>query len=307
MPHPTAMKIACLLPAVLLAACAFPEPKVEVRAPLPIELAYREGPEGLVLMTGRVNDKQDVSFILDTGAPVTVLIDGKRTRELGLDTREARSLGDPDDPATPVGVIRKDFGVTFGPVALSGLSAVVIPEDRIPCPERVDAIGFAGVVGADLFRRFVVEIDPAAKRVRLHDPAAWQLPTGATVIPLTFRGNHPSVPAKIRLASGETVEREVHLDTGMTKALSLVAGSHPAIVMPKQGKTRKSCLVGGMQEERVGAPASVSLGGRSFEVGEPIYSDGTRIKVQKNGAIGIALFRDGHLAIDYPGKRIVVF
>jgi hypothetical protein len=77
--------------------------------------------------------------------------------------------------------------------------------------------------------------------------------------------------------------------------------------MPKQGKTRKSCLVGGMQEERVGAPASVSLGGRSFEVGEPIYSDGTRIKVQKNGAIGIALFRDGHLAIDYPGKRIVVF
>ena len=301
------MKTACLLPILLLAACAFPEPTMDLRSPLPIDLAYREGPGGLVLMSGRVNGKQDVSFILDTGAPVTVLIDGKRTSLLGLDTSKARPLGDPDDPATPVGVIQKDFGVAFGPVMLSGLSAVVIPQDRIPCPERIDAVDFGGVVGADLFRRFVVEIDPASKRVRLHDPAAWKLPPDATVIPLTFRGNHPSVPARIVLASGEAVEHDVHFDTGMTKALSLVAGSHPAIVMPAEGKTRKSCLVNGLQEERIGAPASVSLGGRPFAVDEPIYSDGTRIKVQKNGAIGIALFRDRRFAIDYPGKRIVVF
>jgi len=301
------VKIARLLPLVFLAACAFPEPRVEVRGPLPVELAYREGPEGLVLMSGRVNGKQDVSFILDTGAPVTVLIDGKRTAGLGLDSSKARPLGDPDDPATPVGVIQKDFGIAFGPVTLSGLSAVVIPQDRIPCADRVETVGFGGVVGADLFRRFVVEIDPPSKRLRLHDPAAWKLPAGATVIPITFRGNHPNVPAKIHLASGEAVEHDLHFDTGMTKALSLVAGSHPAIVMPTEGKTRNSCLVNGLQEERVGAPASVSFGGRSFPVGEPVYSDGTRIKVQKNGAIGIALFRDRRFAIDYPGKRLVVF
>jgi hypothetical protein len=93
----------------------------------------------------------------------------------------------------------------------------------------------------------------------------------------------------------------------MTKALSLVAGSHPALAMPTEGKVRKTCLVNGLQEERVGAPASVSLGGRSFAVGEPLYSNGTRIKVQKNGAIGILLFRDRRFAIDYPGKRIVLY
>ena len=99
------LRVTALVGGLLLSGCesiallaGFPEPKISTRAPLPIELAYREGKDGLVILTGRVNDKADVDFVLDTGAPVTVLLDNERTAALGLDTSNARRLGPPTTP-----------------------------------------------------------------------------------------------------------------------------------------------------------------------------------------------------------------
>jgi hypothetical protein len=289
------------------AVMGFREPTLEVAGALPVELPYREARGGLVILTGRVNGKADVDFILDTGAPVTVLIDGPRTAALGLDSRGARPLGDPSNPATPVGVIQPGMHFTFAGVTLSGLTAVVIPQKTLPCQDRFEEVGFGGVIGADLFRKFVVEIDPASKRVRLHDPKSWRTPEGATVVPFTLRQGHPFVDTKVTLAGGEQVAGGMNLDIGMNGTLSLVAGSHPAIVMPVDGPMRKSCYVNGAREERVGKPLTLSLGGLRLPVESPIYSafpnavDGGR-----SGSIGIGAFKGRRLTIDYPGNRVIV-
>ena len=60
----------------------FKPPTISVTGSAPGEMSYREGSGGLVIITGRVNDMADVDFILDTGAPVTVLIDGAQTTAL---------------------------------------------------------------------------------------------------------------------------------------------------------------------------------------------------------------------------------
>lgn len=292
---------------IYYAAMGFPAPQVAVAGTLPVELAYREATGGLVILTGRVNGRADVDFILDTGAPVSVLIDGPRTAALGLDTSKARPLGDPDHPATPVGVIGRDFHVTFGPIALAGLSAVVVPERSMPCRERFDAIGFAGVIGADLFRRFVVEIDPVAKRVRFHEPGTWRAPDGASSLPVTFGRGHPFIDARLTLASGEEIATRMNLDIGMNRALTLVAGSHPAIAMPADGAVRKSCFVNGTREERSGPAVAVSLGSTTVHVASPVYSAAPNaVDDERRGTIGIGLFRDRRLFIDYPGRRVVV-
>ena len=287
-----------------LALLTMREPKLEISAPLPVELSYRESAGSLVLLDGRVNDRADVWFILDTGAPVGVLIDGRRTRALGLDTRDAKPLGDPDDPASPVGIVQGDFRWAFGPVALSELTAVVVPEDRMPCRERFEALDFGGVVGADLFRRFVVEIDPRARRIRLHDPPSWQPPPGSTSVPLTFRQGHVFIPVRLTLSSGEEIERELQFDIGSNSAVSLVAGSHASLPMP-EGEAKYGCLVSGKQEHRVGAPLKLTVGGVMLPVDKPVYTDG-RVKLQRMGSVGLALFGGRAVAIDYPGKRLVI-
>jgi aspartyl protease len=310
------MKASILLVAagVALAGCelryafGFPEPQYAVAvSSAPIELAYREAKGGLVVLTALVNDKAHVDFILDTGAPVTVLLDGKRTAALGLDSSRARPLGDPANPATPNGDIQGGFRIDFGGVRLSELTTVVVPQDTMPCQERFEEIGFGGVIGADLFRRFVVEIDPAARRVRLHDPKTWRAPPAATALPIRFSNGHPFVETKLAMPDGRIVETTMNLDTGMNRALTLVAGAHPAITMPVNGTPRKSCLVNGVREEREGAALTLHLGGLELPVAAPIYSDKPNlVDGTKTGTLGASLFGGHRIFVDYPGRRLVI-
>ena len=285
---------------------AFPEPTLEVRGALPVELPYREGKGGVVILTGRVNDKVTLDFILDTGAPVSLLIDGASTVALGFDTSNARTLGPQDDPASPIGIIQPGLSLTFDRIALTGVSAVVMPERLLACPDRYRSLGFAGVIGADLLRRFVVEVDPVAKRVRLHDPAKWIPPRDAPVAALRFDHGHAYVDTKVTMPSGETLALPMHLDTGMATALALVAGSSPGLSMPASGEIVTSCFVGRMREDRLGAAVTVDIGGARFTGIAPRYSlPGERPKVQEGGAVGSGLLSTRHHAIDFPGKRLV--
>jgi hypothetical protein len=298
--------------ALLLAGCnlryallGFPQPVVQVAGAAPIELEYREGKGGLVILRGRVNGKADVDFILDTGAPVTVLIDGTQTAALGLDSSRARPLGDPDNPGAPVGDIQDGHTLAFGPVTLSQVTAVVVPQKAMPCREKFDEIGFGGVIGADLFRRFVVEIDPAARRVRLHEPAAWAAPQGAAAVPIAFRAGHPFVETRITLPDGRAIVGPMNVDTGMNRTLTIAVGSHPALAMPANGTPKRSCYVNGVREEREGGPVAVVLGGASIPVAAPVYSASPNaVDDRATSTIGIGLFKDRRLIIDYPGKRL---
>ena len=307
-PHLAVVLAAPLLGGCVLQYALFGFPTPEVTAPRPtIELPYREGPGGLVLVRGNVNGKADIDFILDTGAPVTVLLDGPRTAALGLDTSKAAPLGDAKNPATPIGVIEPGFALAFGDIAVRGLTAVLVPERTMPCRERFEAVGFGGVIGADLFRRFVVEVDTRAKKLRFHEPASWVMPAGAAAAPLVFRSGHVYLLSPVRLASGASLDADLHFDTGMNRALVLNAGSDPAIAYPADGKPRKSCLVNGEREEREGPRAVVALAGRDLAAESPAYAPpGKAISGQKHGSVGIGLFRERRFAIDYPGKRLVI-
>ena len=309
-PQVTAAMIGAALALVgcgLRYALGFPEPQVAIAGTAPVELAFREAKGGLVILRGRVNGKADVDFVLDTGAPVTVLLDGPRTAALGLDSSRARRLGASDNPAAPIGDIQDGFALDFGAVAFTQLTALVVPQRTLPCPEKFEEVGFGGVIGADLFRRFVVEIDPAAKRVRVHDPRAWSAPEGAASLPLSFRGGHPFVETRITLANGKTIDMPVNVDTGMNREITLVAGSHEALEMPSDGTPRTSCFVNGVREEREGAAVTVDLGGVKLPVAKPIYSENPNpVAGRTASTIGAGLFRDKRLIIDYPGKRLLI-
>jgi hypothetical protein len=176
----------------------------------------------------------------------------------------------------------------------------------MPCRERFEEIDFAGVIGADMFRRFVVEIDTRSRRVRLHDPKAWRSPDGAASVPITFRNGHPFV--KTRMLVGEhVVEGGMNVDTGMNRALTLAVGSHPAIVLPPAGVSRKSCYVNGVREERDGGPVTVDVGGVRVDVAAPIYSASPNaVDGERTSTLGIGFFKDRRLFVDYPGGRLLL-
>jgi len=56
----------------------------------------------------------------------------------------------------PIGIVRSGLALAFGDIALAGVTAVVLAEGSLACADRYRTVGFAGVIGADLFRSFVV-------------------------------------------------------------------------------------------------------------------------------------------------------
>ena len=299
------MRALLLAAALALAACAFAPPTIRVSGPAPVELPFRLAADGLIVLTGRVNGAHDVEFILDTGAPVTVLIDNARTRALRLDTSGAMRLG--SDPASPTGVIRGGHSIDFGRVYLSELTAVVIPGTSLPCQERFDSVGFGGVIGADLFRRFVVEVDWTERLVRLHEPGAWQPPAGLTAVALAFEDGHPYVRSTVELGNGQRLPARLHLDTGMNLGLALPTGGSSPFSAPADATPRTTCFVSAQRSALEGGSVTLELGGVRLGNVTPIYAPAKGASAtRQSGALGAGALRRQALVIDYPRSRILV-
>jgi hypothetical protein len=62
-----------------------------------------------------------------------------------------------------------------------------------------------------------------------------------------------------------------------------------------------------VREEREGEAVAVTLGGKRIEVAAPIYSElPNAVDGRRTSTIGVQMFKDRTLFIDYPGKRIVL-
>jgi hypothetical protein len=272
--------------------------------PLPLELPFVER-DGLVIVPVAINGKATVNFVLDTGAPVTVLLVGDEAAPLALDLSGARKLG--SEAASPVGAVLFDFDLDFGPLLVEALPMIAVPIDTMPCRERLDAVGFRGAIGRDLFRRFVVEIDYDAGRVRLHAPEAYRDDGGGAVLPLEFEDGHIFTRAGLHLPGGAAVDGVMHVDTGMNSPLSLLDGGHPAITAPADGERRQVCLVNGLQDVVVGAPLRVTFGRFDAADVPTSYLQGRRgMKHGAIGTLGAGLLRRWNLVIDYPGRRFIL-
>ena len=297
----------CVMRYVLL---GFPAPTITTRSTSVIELPYREGPGGLMLIKGGMSRnggvRADIEFILDTGAPVTVVLDGPGTKTLQLDTTKARRLGPAVNPATPTGVIEPGFTIDFGALVVSDLTAIVIAQQSLPCSERFGRVGFQGVIGADLFRTFVVEVDAKAKAIRLHRPAAFA-PGDLRAVPLTFIDGHPHVDTRIAVTPGASEPVRLHVDTGASTSASFRPGARAGLVAAPDARKSTACFVQGELETAVGPPVTVSLGGLPVRIDAPWLVAKERIHgAGIDGTIGAGLLAQYRYAIDYPGKRLWV-
>ncbi|HYE48235.1 MAG TPA: hypothetical protein VEB20_01495 [Azospirillaceae bacterium] len=278
-----------------------------VRAPLPLEVPFRQA-GGLVLVpvtvTAGPGRQAMLDFVLDTGAPVTVLLDGPGTAALALDLSDARKLGDPDEASTPVGAFRFGFTLDFGPLSLEGMPAVGIPLSTMPCTDRVAGIGFQGVIGRDLFRRFVVEMDFGRQVLRLHDPAAYRRDPGVPTLPLTEENGHVFAEGTVRLADGRETAGLVHLDTGSTAGLNVVAAS-AGLAPPEGAAARRVCQVNGLLETREAGLSGVTLGGAETAGVPTSFILGSKPMTDRHVAsAGMGLLGRYDLVIDYPGATL---
>ena len=143
-------------------------------------------------------------FLLDTGG--VNLFAAAAAQRIGLASVGAIEARGPGE--NPVGscFARVDHLVIGGAVALERQLLRVLD---MPGFDDVEGVRVDGVLGVELFKRLVVQIDYAGRELLLARPVSFVAPPGATSLPITFFGHFPGVAAEI-----DGIEGQFWLDTG---------------------------------------------------------------------------------------------
>jgi len=262
--------------ALLLAISAHSETPNEIR------FQYQDG---LIWLKAEVPAKtKSLNFLLDSGAGVS-LIDLDQARALGVRIRDPESVQGVSGRAVAYRV--DDFQANSGGVVLpKSVLAVNLQAIGQRCHQHID-----GILGMDFFRGRIVQIDFAARRVRIVKRDSLSL-ADCEILPIRICNDAFCVPVRV----AENPAQWIRLDTGCDACLVWV-------VSDPLKRLTEGTSVGLSHFSRNYVKTTVQIGKQRVAVAaavheEPMFSG-------EAGLLGNGLLSKFRLTIDEPGNRII--
>jgi predicted aspartyl protease len=188
----------------------------------------------LMMVQVRINGSEPTWFVVDSGAPHTIF-DPTFAQALGLKVESAA-------PTTGTGTGKVTKSVT-GPATMA-LNDVkidlaepwVIDLSKVPISKEVK-----GLVGAELFEKFVVKIDPLESVFSVFDPASFHYAGEGASIPLIAEDGKFFLEANLEVPAGKTTTHKLRIDTGSESSVN-------DEIVKQSAELRTSILGGGLGE-----------------------------------------------------------
>jgi len=169
-----------------------------------------------------------------------------------------------------------------------------------------------GIIGGDLFRDFIVDINYSSKRIRFYDPTKYSYKTckKCQIYDLHFHKNKPYLYLTVESSESEIIDAKLLIDLGGSDALWLFDKSSDKIKVPE--KYFEDYLGKGLSGDIYGKRSKIdkiSLGNYIFTSANVAYPDSSSIDQvylhkERNGTLGSEILKRFRLIIDYPNKRI---
>lgn len=273
---------------------------------LPFELTNNH-----IYVQVRINDSPPVWFIFDTGAAAS-MVDLELARSLGLQMQgQIQGMG--AGANRPTGSFLK--GVRLSLPGEDGYQQALQIAFPFSALSLYEGRALSGVLGYEFICQFVIEIDYAAQCMRLRDPQDYHDNSGGSVVPLTFKTNHPHVRARLELAGRAPIEGDFVVDTGSRLPLAL---TRPFVethrLLQHTARTISAPVagagVGGESRALIGRWPEFRLGG--FVLKNPIVGfsqdqEGAFATTQFfEGNIGGAILRRFKVILDYSRNRMIL-
>lgn len=270
------------------------------------EAPYRIDYGGWLIVPVFVNGQGPYDFLVDTGTSRTLIFQNLAdTLKLAPPSGEARRVVTVGATGTyPTTLVA---AVDVGGVRLDNLETVVLPD------WRVDGRAPQGIVGLDFFRRYAVEFDAAAGRVRFHSTPP-ETPTG-------WRRARARRDTRFDLliVQGRLNRRRIDMlvDTGAMRTLLNDAAlgeltRRPALSFLDPVDDARGFVIDGLDKRHLIRAVKV----REIRVGEArwslrliaVYNATIFKELSRNstpfGLFGADLLRDRSFIVDYAGGRI---
>ena len=244
-------------------------------------------------------------FIFDTGAEHTILAKREITDLLAIDYTRRFSLVGADMSQELYAYLAPGISLEIKNIHALNRSILVLEDDYF----RFDAftgINIHGILGADFFRRFVIQINYRKKVITFHNPRTFKPPKKKFVeYPIEIKRNKPYLHADAFLRSESPTKVKLLMDTGASLPVMLYTTTHEFLTIPDDAiKTNIGMGLGGNIEGYVGRLEKFGL--NDFVLGNVVANfqdiemaiDPSYLN-ERNGILGNQLMNRFHIIIDY--------
>ena len=266
----------------------------------------------LIIIPIEVNGAK-LSFILDSGVSKPILFnvsdqDSIQLRNVSEIT--IRGLGDGD----PIKALSsKDNFFKLEEIRnFNQLLYVVLDKDMNFSPTL--GIPIHGIIGYDLFRDFVVEINYGSEYIKFHDPEFYKEKENkkSQKLPLFIRRNKAYIEGNIGLNTAKDVPVKLLIDTGSSDAVWLFKDEEKGLGIPEQNY--QDFLGQGLNGSIYGKRTKVNrinLGEFAIKDAKAAFPDmetfsSSVVIGNRNGSIGGAILKRFNIIFNYPAKEITL-
>jgi len=277
------------------------------KAEIPIEVH-----NNLVIVPVILNNQLPLKFIVDTGVRTTILTEKIYSDILHLAYSKKFTITAPGGVNTVNAYIANNVTIDMPGVHGRGHAMLVLENDFL---ELRSSLGSEvhGILGYELFSRFVIKIDYEARLMTLMLPQKFKPSRKYTRLPITVEDTKPYYVAELKVNDTTSMSAKLMIDTGASHGLFLDTESSSKIIIPKKNI---SCTIGkglgGIITGRLARIRSLQMG--RYTISNMIasfpdpnsYFDTLRTGhlVYRNGSVGGEVLSRFQVVFDFPREKI---
>ncbi len=272
----------------------------------------------LVVIPLRINNSDTLRFVLDTGVGRTLITELSANKEFTIRYSGKVTLSGLGEAEPMEALFSAGNSVYLEGIKGDSLDIVLMLEDRFNLSSFMGR-EVNGLIGYDIFKNFIVEIDYLNKRLYFHDPDLYRQGYQKkkksrfwTEIPIEINARKPYINSTVVQHDSSVIETKLLIDSGASHAISIYPASSPEISIPP--KNLYSYLGSGLSGEiygEIGRVKSMNFGELTLK--EPVvhYPEevGTRRALQlgnRNGSVGADLLKRFTVFINYEDGSMLV-
>lgn len=266
----------------------------------------------LVVVPIVLNGQLPLKFILDTGVRTAILTEKAYSDILNLPYSRKYTIAGPGGEKMVDAYVTNNVTLYMPGVHGEGHAMLVLEKDYLELRNYMGA-DVHGILGYELFSRFIVKIDYEKKVLTLMQPERFRPGKKLNWLPITVEDTKPYVVVGIQMNDTTSLSAKLLVDSGASHGIFLETNSNPKIVVPPK---HVSAVIGrGLGGEITGSIGRI----KSLEIGSysitgvianfpdiETYLDTLKTSrtVFRNGSIGGDLLSRFTVVFNFPGERL---
>jgi len=264
----------------------------------------------IIILPIEVNGSE-LNFLLDTGVANSIMFNLSAEDSLRLRDREKirlRGLGE----GGYIDAIRSSNNTfKFGKVVNTNHMIYLIPGNEFELSSHM-GIDINGIIGGDLFRDFIVDINYTTKRIKFNKPESYfyKKCKKCQTFDLEFYKEKPYLNIIVQSDNEQPIPVKLLIDSGGGDTLWLFDKSSDDIEIPERnfedylGRGLSGNIYG--KRSKIG---KIEIGDFIFNDANVAYPDSSSIEkayqhAERNGSLASEILKRFRLIIDYPNKKI---